>query len=279
MNNQEKSPIAVMPSTSNGSGQGTRLSGKVALITGAGRGIGRTMAQRFADEGARVVIADIDAESGREAANDITARGGEALFFPVDITDERHVQSLVANVMNHCSQLDILVNNAGVGLNKPFLETTLEEWNRLLGVVLTGTFLCSQVAAREMVHRGQGTIINIASISGQRGAQGRAAYGSAKAGVIQLTRVMAVELAACGVRVNAISPGPVVTDQSNGTHTVATRKSYFDRIPMHRYGERHEVASAALFLASDESAFIHGHILNVDGGFYAAGLMFDPNAE
>ena len=186
---------------------------------------------------------------------------------------------MISSVLEQCSQLDILVNNAGVGLNKPFLETTLDEWNHLVGVVLTGTFICSQIAAREMVRQGNGTIINIASISGQRGAQGRAAYGAAKAGVIQLTRVMAVELAERGVRVNAISPGPVVTDQSNGTHTLATRKSYVDRIPMHRYGERHEIAAAALFLASDESTFIHGHVLNVDGGFHAAGLMFDPNAD
>jgi 3-oxoacyl-[acyl-carrier protein] reductase len=251
----------------------------VAVITGSARGIGLTMAHRFASEGARIVVADIDAAAGYAAVAEITACGGNALFCHVDITSETQVNSMVETIRDQCSQLDILVNNAGVGLNKPFLETTLEEWNRLIEVVLTGTYLCSQIAAREMVRQGHGTIINIASISGQRGAQGRAAYGAAKAGVIQLTRVMAVELAERGVRVNAISPGPVVTDQSNGTHTNATRQSYVDRIPLHRYGERHEVAAAALFLASDESTFIHGHVLNVDGGFYAAGLMFDPNAD
>jgi 3-oxoacyl-[acyl-carrier protein] reductase len=127
-----------------------------------------------------------------------------------------------------------------------------------------------------MVERGQGAIVNVASISGQRGAQGRAAYGVAKAGVIQLTKVMAVELAARGVRVNAIAPGPVDTNQSRGTHTPATRRSYYERMPLHRYGLREEIAAAALFLASDESSFVHGHTLNVDGGFHAAGLMFDP---
>jgi len=256
-----------------------RLEGKTAIITGAGNGIGRTMASLFAAEGARVIIADIDGDGAASSAAEILETGGQADALIVDITDPLQVRSMADEVVRRCGRIDVLVNNAGTGLNQPFLETSLEEWNRLLSVVLTGTFLCSQAAAHVMVLQGRGTIINVASISGQRGAQGRAAYGSAKAGVIQLTRVMAVELAPLGVRVNAISPGPVVTDQSNGTHTAATRRSYLDRIPLHRYGERQEVAAAAVFLASDESSFIHGHILNVDGGFVAAGLMFDPNAE
>src|SRR3954465_7395394 len=140
-------------------------------------------------------------------------------------------------------------------------------------------FLCAQEAALLMLRRGRGQIINVASISGQRGGQGRAAYGAAKAGVILLTRVMAVELAALGIHVNAIAPGPVDTDQSRGTHTPETRRAYRERIPLHRYGERREIAAAALFLASTESSFINGHVLNVDGGFGSAGLMFDDHAE
>ncbi|MGQ0636583.1 MAG: SDR family NAD(P)-dependent oxidoreductase [Planctomycetaceae bacterium] len=268
-----------VPSADDRRHRGARLSGKVTVITGAGRGIGRTTALLFAAEGANVIVADIDSESAREVAAEITDSGGKANPWTIDITDGRQVQSLIAGVVERCRQIDVLVNNAGIGHNRPFLETTSDEWDRLLAVVLTGTFLCSQAAARVMVRRGHGTIINMASVSGQRGAQGRAAYGAAKAGVIQLTKVMAVELAAHGIRVNAISPGPVVTDQSNGTHTGATRRSYLERIPLHRYGERHEIAAAALFLASDESSFIHGHILNVDGGFCAAGLMFDPEAD
>ncbi|MGQ0636433.1 MAG: SDR family NAD(P)-dependent oxidoreductase [Planctomycetaceae bacterium] len=256
-----------------------RLSGKVAVVTGAGRGIGRTMALLFASEGAQVVVADINGETAREAAAVIAAEGGAAHATSVDITDTQRVRAMVADTIDRFRHLDILVNNAGVALNRPFLETTIDDWDHILKVVLTGTFLCSQAAARVMVQRGEGAIINIASISGQRGAQGRAAYGAAKAGVIQLTKVMAVELAVHGVRVNAVSPGPVATDLSNGTHTAATRRSYLDRIPLHRYGEGHEVAAAALFLASAESSFIHGHVLNVDGGFYAAGLMFDPDAH
>src|SRR5204863_3494502 len=164
-------------------------------------------------------------------------------------------------------KLDILVNNAGVGLNKPFLTTTLEEWELQLRVNLTGTFLCAQAAACAMLERGGGRIVNVASISGQRGGQGRAAYGAAKAGVILLTKVMAVELAPLGVRVNAVSPGPVDTDQSRETHTASTRRAYFDRIPARRYGERAEIAAAVVFLASHEASFVNGHVLNVDGGF------------
>ena len=256
-----------------------RLLGKVAVITGAGNGIGRTMARMFAAEGAQVVIADIDERSAQGAAAEIASHGGHSHALTVDITKPDQVKSMIEETHGRYQRLDILVNNAGVGLNRPFLETTLEEWNRLINVVLTGTFLCSQAAAAMMIPQRRGAIVNIASISGQRGAQGRAAYGAAKAGVIQLTRVMAVELAPQGIRVNAVSPGPVVTDQSNGTHTAATRQSYLDRIPLHRYGERHEVAAAAIFLASDESSYVQGHILNVDGGFTAAGLMFDPLAE
>jgi 3-oxoacyl-[acyl-carrier protein] reductase len=254
-----------------------RLADKVAIITGSGRGIGREIAVRFAAEGARTVVADVHGDNARAVAAAITAAGGAALAVRVDITDATQVEALIQETLARFGQLDVLVNNAGVGLNKPFLTTTLDEWDRQLRVNLTGTFLCAQAAARVLVRRGGGRIINIASISGQRGGQGRAAYGASKAGVILLTKVLAVELAPHGVRVNAIAPGPVVTEMSNGTHTEATRRAYHERIPLGRYGRECEIAAAALFLASEESSFVNGHVLNVDGGFDAAGLLFDPN--
>ncbi|MCI0457604.1 MAG: 3-oxoacyl-ACP reductase FabG [Gemmataceae bacterium] len=256
-----------------------RFADKVAIVTGSGRGIGREIAARFASEGARTVVADVQGENARTVAAELTAAGGEALAVRVDITDPTQVECLIQETLAHFGRLDVLVNNAGVGLNKPFLTTTLEEWNRQLRVNLTGTFLCAQAAARVMVRQGAGRIINIASISGQRGGQGRAAYGASKAGIILLTKVMAVELAPHGVSVNAIAPGPVVTEMSNGTHTEATRRAYHERIPLRRYGREHEIAAAALFLASEESSFVNGHILNVDGGFGAAGLLFDPEEQ
>src|SRR5262249_18336707 len=150
----------------------------------------------------------------------------------------------------HFGGLDILVNNAGVALNKPFLTTTLGEWERQLRVNLTGTFLCAQTAARAMVPRRAGCIVNVASISGQRGALGRPASRPSKAGVSLLTKAMAGERPPRGTRVNAPAPGPVDTEQSRQTHPPATRRAYHDRIPIRRYGERKEIAAAALFLAS-----------------------------
>ena len=255
-----------------------RLQDKVSIITGAASGIGRVMAAVFAAEGARMVIADIDGEGAARAAREMEADGFETLAVEVDISRPDQVEEMVRQTLERFGRLDVLVNNAGIGLNRAFLETSLEEWERMQRVVLTGTFLCSQAAARVMVEQGRGRIVNVGSISGQRGAQGRAAYGAAKAGVMQLTRVMAVELAPLGVIVNAISPGPVDTPQSRGTHTAATRQAYLDRLPIGRYGEREEVAAAALFLAADETDFVVGHVLNVDGGFKSAGLRFDPEA-
>lgn len=255
-----------------------KLSQHVCLITGAGRGIGREIALRFAREGARVIIGDIDEASARHVAAEIAGAKGEACALRLDVAEPQSVQAAFVEIARRFDRIDVLVNNAGVGCNEPVLDLSLEEWERNLRINLTGTFLCAQAAARAMVKQGSGRIINIASISGQRGGTGRAAYGAAKAGVIQLTRVMAVELAPHGVGVNAISPGPVDTAQSRGTHTPATRRAYLERIPMKRYGEGAEIAAAAVFLASADASFVAGHILNVDGGFAAAGLMFEDEA-
>jgi 3-oxoacyl-[acyl-carrier protein] reductase len=256
-----------------------RFRDEVAIVTGAGRGIGQVIAAALAAEGASVVVADLNAESARRVADEIVAAGGRAIAIQADVALPPQVNALIAGTLAQFGQLDVFVNNAGIGSNKPFLETTLEEWELQLRVNLTGTFLCGQAAAKAMLKSQGGRIVNVASISGQRGGQGRAAYGSAKAGVILLSKVMAVELAPLGIRVNAVSPGPVDTDQSRETHTPSTRRAYFDRIPARRYGERAEIAAAVLFLASHESSFVNGHILNVDGGFDAAGLQFEDDGS
>jgi NAD(P)-dependent dehydrogenase (short-subunit alcohol dehydrogenase family) len=255
---------------------GQRLLGKVVIVTGSGRGIGREIALSFAREGANLVVADINPEMARAVAGEIISGGGHALPVAVDVSDSAQVSSLVDRALEISSQIDVLVNNAGIGHVKDFLSITLGEWNQVLKVNLTGVFLCGQAVARIMASQGGGRIVNVASISGERGGTGRAAYGAAKAGVILMTKVMAVELAAAGIAVNAVSPGPTETDQVREFHDDATRKAYYATLPMKRYAQPAEIAQAALFLATEEASYVTGHILNVDGGFGAAGLMSDP---
>lgn len=252
-----------------------RLENKTAIITGAGRGIGEEIAQRFAYEGARVMVADVSLAEAERVAGAIRQQRGHAVTCQVDITAQAQVEAMVTRATDSFGRLDILVNNAGVGHAKAFLDTPLEEWEQVLKVNLTGTFLCAQAAARVMARQGAGRIVNVGSISGQRGGHGRAAYGASKAGVILLTKVLSVELAPFGISVNCLSPGPTETDQVRQWHSPETRQAYHRLLPLKRYAHPREIAAAALFLASEDASFVTGHILNVDGGFEAAGLMFN----
>jgi NAD(P)-dependent dehydrogenase (short-subunit alcohol dehydrogenase family) len=249
-----------------------RLQGRIALVTGGARGIGFAIARAFDAEGAIPVIADINAQG---AHNALAALGNPAgLALTVNVAEEPSVAAMVEAIVARYGRLDILVNNAGIGGNTPFLDITLEEWNRTIATNLTGAFLVAQACAREMVKQRGGKIVNIGSLSGQRGGHGRAAYGAAKAGLELLAKVMAVELSEFGINVNTIAPGAIETEMAKVAHDEATRAAYNYLIPMSRYGTPEEIADAAVFLCSDESRYVHGHTLNVDGGFLAAGLMF-----
>ncbi len=250
------------------------MTGRVALVTGAGGGIGRAIAQRLAADGATVWCADIDTDGNEETAALIRETGDIANAAHVDITNRQQIQKLVDEIAGETG-VDILVNNAGVGMVHRFLDVDPADFERILRVNVVGTFNCAQIVARHMAAQRGGRIVNIASTSGDRAGWYRTAYGTSKAAVMQLTRQMAIELASVGITVNAVSPGPVETDMTRKMHTPGTKAGYRQAIPMNRYGTPAEIAAAASFLASAEASYITGHILNVEGGFIAAGVRFD----
>jgi 3-oxoacyl-[acyl-carrier protein] reductase len=247
--------------------------GKVAIVTGAAGGLGLAIAERLASDGAAVVLADLDLAGAEAAREKLVARSARALARRTDVSDLKDVTALVEHTLAEFGRLDIMVSNAGIGGTHSFLDEPLEHWNRVLAVNLTGVFLCGQAAARAMVQRGAGRIVNVASISGVRAGSGRTAYGTAKAGVIQLTRQMALELGPRGINVNAVAPGPVETALTLRDHTAETRAAYNALVPLERYGTPQEIAAAVAFLASEEASYINGQTLCVDGGFTAAGMI------
>src|SRR5215472_14006972 len=251
-----------------------RLNGKVALVTGAGGGLGTAICKRFAVEGASLICADRDGARADATASAIAKAGGSARAFRADVANPDECEAQVAETVRQFGHIDIVVNNAGIALHKLALDTSLEDWDRVLRINLTGSFLTAKAAAGHMVKQGGGRIIQIGSISGQRGNMGGIAYGASKAAVMHICKVLAVELSAQGVMVNAIAPGPIETGISR--HGPTRKRGYLERIPMHCYGTVDAVANAALYLASDECSWVTGHILNVDGGYGAAGLAYDP---
>ena len=246
---------------------------RAAVVTGGASGIGREVAQALAGRGAAVAVADINRDGAEQVAQALASAGARAEAIACDVSRPEQAEAMIARAVKTFGAVDILVHSAGVGVERSLLDTTPEEWRRIIDIDLSGTFYCCQAAARHMVERGYGRIVTLASTAGVRGGTGRAAYGAAKGGVIALTKVMAVELAPFGITVNALAPGAIETELVAKMHSAETREVYRAGIPLDRYGTPEETAAAALFLASEEARYVTGHVLAVDGGFLAAGVM------
>jgi 3-oxoacyl-[acyl-carrier protein] reductase len=248
-----------------------RLDGKVALVTGAKGGIGFATARRFAREGAKVCVADVDGEGAATAAGKIDEENLDAFSARLDVSNRAEVETCVQETVERFGHLDILVNNAGIARDSLLFKMTDEDWRLVLDVHLTGTFLCSRAAQKHMVEKGYGRIVNISSIAAL-GNRGQANYSAAKAGVLGFTKTLATELGPYGITVNAVAPGFVETEMTRATaarlgvdfETFAT--TAVKGIPVGRGGKPDDIAAAVLFFASEEASFINGQVLYATGG-------------
>jgi 3-oxoacyl-[acyl-carrier protein] reductase len=267
-----------------------RLAGRVAVVTGGGSGIGAAIARLFAAEGARVAIADVSGEGAERVAAEIRKAGGAAIAVPTDVAESGQVDRLFARVLAEWKTVDILSNNAGIGELSPSLRQQGEEaamamlggarrslgvtsrmddaeWRRMVEIHLFGTFYCTRAALRVMEEKGSGAIVNMASVAGLSGIPGAPHYGAAKAGIIGLTKSVALEVGRVGIRVNAIAPGLIDTPMTADAPPMI-RQMVVLRTPLGRSGQPEEIAATALFLASDEASFLTGQVLSPNGGLH-----------
>jgi 3-oxoacyl-[acyl-carrier protein] reductase len=244
-----------------------KLKGKVALVTGAAQGIGKAIALLLARNGADIVVSDINLEKAEETAKEIGAIGPKAMAVKVDVANLSDVEGMVTGILEKLAKIDILVNNAGITRDKLILRMTEEDWDAVLAVNLKGTFNCTKAVVRHMAKQRSGKIVNIASVVGEMGNAGQANYAASKAGVIGLTKTIAREYAQRGINVNAIAPGYIETPMTEALPEKA-KEELKKLIPMERLGKPEDVAEAVLFLISEESSYITGQVLNVNGGIY-----------
>ena len=249
------------------------LNGKVAVVTGARRGMGRTHALALAKAGAKVAVADISLEECQRVVEEIAKQGGEAMAIKCDVSKKKEVDEMVKKIVKEFGKIDILVNNAGIAQFVPFLEMTEEEWDRTLDINLKGYFLCAQACVKEMAKQKSGVIVNIASVAmGQQGVgmSNIVHYCASKGGIAGMTEALAVELAPYNIRVNAISPGMIETPMiSSIKQDSKTVEAMLAKVPMRRVGKPEEVSNLVLFLASEVSSYMTGSTVIIDGGWLA----------
>jgi 3-oxoacyl-[acyl-carrier protein] reductase len=243
------------------------LIGKVALITGAAQGIGKAVALLLAQNGADLVVSDINLEKAEETAKEIESMGRKAMAIKVDVANYTDVDRMIQAVMERFGHIDILVNNAGIARDKLILRMTEEDWDAVLNINLKGTFNCTKAVIKHMVKQRSGKIVNIASVVGEMGNAGQANYAASKAGVIGFTKTIAREFAQRGINVNTIAPGYIQTPMTDGL-SEKVKEELKRLIPMERLGQPEDVAHAVLFLVSETSSYITGQVLNVNGGIY-----------
>jgi 3-oxoacyl-[acyl-carrier protein] reductase len=242
------------------------LSGRVALVTGASRGIGAAIARRLASQGARVVAA-ARTDNARPVAEDITRTGGQAEAITLDVTDGSAAETAMAGIVERHGRIDILVNNAGIARDQLLLRMKRDDWDAVLTTNLTAAFALTQAALKSMIRQRQGRIISISSVVGQSGNAGQANYAASKAGLIGFTKAVALEVASRGITANVVAPGLIETDMTQSIAEKA-REQWQSRIPLRRLGTPDDVAAAVCFLASDEASYITGQVLAVNGGMY-----------
>jgi len=244
-----------------------KLEDKVAIVTGGARGIGKRICKELLIEGAFVYIFDVNQEEGSKTLSDLQSAygAGKVNFFKVDVTNEKNVEETVERIIGTEDKIDILVNNAGITLDNLILRMSLEDWKKVIDINLTGAFICSKYVARYMVKKRSGKIINISSIVGVHGNAGQCNYSSSKAGIIGLTKTLAKELAARNILVNAIAPGYIETEMT-GKLSDKIKEKLLEQIPTGRLGSVNDVAKTILFLASKDSNYITGTVINLDGG-------------
>jgi NAD(P)-dependent dehydrogenase (short-subunit alcohol dehydrogenase family) len=252
---------------------------QTVLVTGGASGIGLAVVEAALGEGWRVIVADLDPGNIDRCRDSLGAPGDRVRYEQMNVSDEDTVVRVIAACEAEFGPLTGVVNSAGIGRDVPALDTSVDLFRKMLEVNLIGSFVVSREAARHMRARGAGSIVNIASVSGIMGNKGRVAYGASKGGVLTMTKVMAVELASIGIRVNAVAPGPIETPMVQEIHTPEVRAAWMTTVPQRRYGSPAEIAGAAIFLLDDrKSSYVTGQTICVDGGFTAAGIIGKPSA-